>query len=139
MNKPYIYGMTKRIKRLNRDLRIARSIAETLGLKVFYFNMKIPLTDLDVVGLDYNYDVVVGEVKTRLHEDNYIHAIRQLDFRRHIANRVYLAVPERDVYFALAVIPQEYGIIGIAGRQAYIVKKSKLFNPMYKGLFDTLL
>lgn len=96
----------------------------------YYVRYRLPGTDIDFLAYDdVNDELIAVEVKTKVDEENIDKVILQLDFRRHIANRVYLAVPERDVYYALMMVPIEYGVLGVRGYEVSVYRRSRFFNP----------
>jgi len=106
----------------------------------YYVRYKLPGTDIDFIAYDEGSDELIAvEVKTKVDEENIDKVILQLDFRRHIANRVYLAVPERDVYYTLMMVPIEYGVLGVAGYNVTVYRRSRYFNPSHAKWIKQLL
>ncbi len=106
-----------------------QQIAELLKLDRAWIRIDMLGTDIDVLGLRRvgdDFATYAVEVKATLHEKNAFHAIRQLDFRANFFNYVYLAVPSTDVYYALMIVPLEYGVIDLSNMT--VVRKSKRFE-----------
>jgi len=129
----------------NRGVKPLRVDSITYALSLlfgnnFYVRYKLPGTDIDFLAYDEGSDELTAvEVKTRVDEENIDKVILQLDFRRHIANRVYLAVPERDVYYSLMMVPIEYGVLGVSGYNVTVYRRSRYFNPSHAKWIKQLL
>jgi len=114
-------------------------ISHYLGLTPYAIHVSIPCTDLDVVGLRDD-DVVIIEVKRALGEWNYERTLRQLVFRKLLANEVYLAVHRAYTWYALTYIPEEYGIISFTSSRVRIVRKARRRSrPPYRELILFML
>jgi len=101
------------VRKLPRQVIIAGYVARTLALEAFIVGVRVPGTDLDLVGIR-DESIVVAEVKRRLGPWNIDRAVLQLDFRRLLSHETYLAIPKEDVWYALAMIPSQYGIVSFS-------------------------
>jgi len=117
-----------RVKPLRVD-GIVHLLAELFG-ENYYIWYRVPGTDIDFIAYTGRRELVIVEVKSTLNDRVLDRAIAQLDFRRHLGNRVYLAVPSKDIYYALIRVPNEYGVIGVAKNKATIYRESRYFNPV---------
>ena len=110
-------------------------IARLLRLESWAVWVEALGTDLDLVGVrscrgvEMGIETVVVEAKAALHERNIQHAINQLYFRRHFFNRVYIATRGDSVWYALALVPNQFGVIDVSSMT--IVRDSKLFVGGY--------
>ena len=122
-------------RRRRYEYSIASSVAEVLGLTNFFVDMKLRETDLDIAGYNsYTNEVHIAEIKSKLTQHNVQHAINQLCFREKLANRVWLVVPQKYVYYALALVPNRYGIISYRSGKVFIWRESKKFTGVYRTL-----
>jgi len=124
---------TQRAKPIGREELC--KVARLLRLEAWRIWLATLGTDFDLVGVRRRRDVEMGietvvvEAKAVLHEKNIQHAINQLYFRRHFFNRVYIATRGDSVWYALALVPNQFGVIDVSSMT--IVRDSKLFVGGY--------
>ena len=114
------------------------NIVSLLKPKRYAFMVKVPGTDLDILAITDNNEIVVVEVKAKLHHQNLYRVLLQLEFRKWLANRVYLATTYDNLIF-INKVPREYGIIVTNKKSAWILRKSAYFNYPYTSMTRILL
>ena len=101
--------------------------AKLLGLRAWAVRVRILGTDMDLMGVRGRKEIesVVVEAKAVIHEGNIQHAINQLHFRKHFFNRVYVATRGDSVWYALALVPDCFGVIDLSAMR--VVRESRMF------------